>query len=196
MDKQQSTCACGCGEAVLPGSRFRHGHWARTRPKSSRADRFWPKVDRQGADDCWEWKASRNPQGYGWFWDAERKRMVGAHRVAFELANGALPAMPSGRCGASGVLVLHRCDNPPCCNPAHLFAGEQEDNMADMRKKGRAPDNTGTKNPNAKLTAAQVEEIRSRYTGAYGEQSQLAREFGVWPSTIRVIVLGKKWQSS
>jgi len=88
-------------------------------------ERFWAKVDR--TDDCWLWTACRTTHGYGQF-RPERSRGAQAHRVAWELTNGPIPA---------GMLVLHRCDNPPCVNPAHLFLGTQSDNMRDMYAKGR-----------------------------------------------------------
>lgn len=90
--------------------------------------RFWPKVDQTGGPDaCWPWMACRNRHGYG-------KVGVGgisvtAHRAVWELANGPIPA---------GLHVLHRCDNPPCVNPAHLFLGTNADNVEDKVRKGRS----------------------------------------------------------
>lgn len=86
--------------------------------------RFWRRVDKSGgAEACWPWLGAKTG-GYG------TVRMVGemqrAHRVAFVLANG--PPLAH---------VLHRCDNPPCCNPAHLFDGSDADNVADMVAKRR-----------------------------------------------------------
>jgi len=88
--------------------------------------RFWSKIDKRGPDECWPWKAGHFDRGYGAFWLLDRN--VAAHRVAFFLATG---EDPGDLCG------LHRCDNPPCCNPAHVFKGTGPDNRADCVAKGR-----------------------------------------------------------
>lgn len=95
-------------------------------------NRFWAKVDRSGgADACWEWTAACFKAGYG----AIRLTIVGvtkwtetAHRVAYSLVYGQIP---------DGMYICHHCDNPPCCNPNHLFADTQAANVADMVAKGR-----------------------------------------------------------
>lgn len=93
----------------------------------SLADRFWAKVDKSGGPDaCWPWLAAVNGAGYGII--RLRGKNIRAHRVAWELASGQLN---------DRVHVLHRCDNPPCVNTAHLFTGTHGDNMADMAAKGR-----------------------------------------------------------
>lgn len=151
--------------------------------------RFWPKVCKGADNDCWPWSAGTNGrQGYGLFWPHWRKPVL-AHRFAYEVAVGLIP---------TDLEVLHTCDNRLCCNPAHLFLGTQADNMADMRAKGRAAakDHVGARNPNARLTPDQVAAIRSASTGAYGEQSRLAHEYGVNPTTIRNIVQGRRWTSA
>lgn len=87
---------------------------------------FWNKVNILGDDDCWEWKRSRNIAGYGWYRD--NKIITLSHRKAWSLVNGEIP---------EGMFICHHCDNPPCCNPKHLFLGTAADNNRDRDKKGR-----------------------------------------------------------
>lgn len=154
------------------------------------ADRFWAKVDRRGPDECWPWLASRSGQGYGFFWNVEERFMESAHRVALRLSGA---DVPRGQVGARGVVVRHRCDNPPCCNPAHLAAGSQGENMAEMSARGRAADNTRERNPKAKLTAALVAEIRENFTGRYGEKMAIARRYGISSGHVSKIIAGDVW---
>jgi DNA-binding Xre family transcriptional regulator len=86
--------------------------------------RFWSKVDTTG--ECWLWMGSRRPLGYGAV--KVGGRVLHAHRVAYELTHGSIP---------EGFVVMHRCDNPPCVNPAHLHLGTRSENTRDMHAKGR-----------------------------------------------------------
>ena len=87
--------------------------------------RFWEKVDIRGEDDCWEWQASRGVKGYGFF---RTEYSNSAHRVSYLFAYGEIP---------DGLQINHHCDNPPCVNPKHIYAGTAKDNTADMLKRSR-----------------------------------------------------------
>ena len=146
--------------------------------------RFWPKVDRSGGPEaCWPWTGSKRSTGYGGFnFDG---RNLKAHRVAFSLATGEDPA---------GRVVCHRCDNPPCCNPAHLFMADQRTNLSDMRRKRRASCGRGEGNGRARISSAQVTEIRRRYAAGGISYKALASEYGVAESTIGHAVEGRTWR--
>lgn len=89
-------------------------------------ERFWSKVDKSG--DCWEWVGYLNEKGYGKF--RLNNKLQRAHRISYALKYGAIP---------EGMLVCHRCDNPKCVNPEHLFIGTTTDNARDSISKGRRP---------------------------------------------------------
>ena len=108
------------------------------RLESSDKARFFAKVSRGAPGECWVWSGGRKDsrQGYGAFGVRDRTtgrwRILRAHRVAWLIVNGPIP---------EGMCVCHRCDNPPCCNPAHLFLGTHSENMRDMANKGRSATN-------------------------------------------------------
>ncbi len=153
---------------------------------ASLPDRFWPNVDKNGTiarvelGPCWTWTGPSSKHGYGRI-NANR-RWTWAHRVSWELATGAAP----------GALdVCHRCDNPPCVRPSHLFLGTARDNAADMVAKGR--NKHGEKAPNARLTAEMVIDIRSRPTSEQ-ECKRLAALYGLGVSTVRNAAKGRSWR--
>lgn len=150
----------------------------------SLAERFWKKVAVGRHCDCWEWLAFKNPKGYGMVKDADGDSRP-AHRVAYRLAVGPIP---------DKMHVLHRCDNPSCVNPSHLFLGTNFDNVADRVAKGRSGALRGEGSPVSKLTADQVSDIRARYGGKRGEIIALATEFGVDRTNIAYILKRKTWR--
>lgn len=136
---------------------------------------------------CWWWTAS-STGGYGQF--TQRRVKPGlyyAHRASWELHVGPIPA---------GMVVCHRCDQPFCVNPEHLFIGTQLDNLRDMHRKGRARGGglSGEAAPSAKLTAAEVEEIRAIWEGGTVSQGVLARWFGVDQTHVSRIVRRAAWR--
>lgn len=90
--------------------------------------RFWDNVDKQGPDDCWEWIATRSDKGYPLFHLGMKKYRT-ATRIAWEIEN----KIPFPK----KLLACHRCDNPPCVNPAHIWAGTHSDNTWDSVLKNR-----------------------------------------------------------
>lgn len=150
------------------------------------AVRFWAKVDRRGPDECWPWTGAINRArgGYGTFGRGPREAGTGyAHRVAWELVNG--PAPP-------GQLVCHRCDNPPCCNPAHLFLGSVADNQRDMAAKGRSL--RGERHNLAQLSEEDVVAIRGLWARGGLTQQQIAERYKTNKANVSQIVRGKKWR--
>lgn len=143
---------------------------------------FWSRVQRGAPDECWPWdKVGGN--GYGFTW--HEGKYVGAHRAAYELARGSIP---------EGMQVCHSCDNPLCCNPAHLWLGTNSDNVADRDAKGRqCKGEARSRVVPKKLTAEQVVEIRAKHDGRYGSAIRLAREYGVSATTIYGVIHSRSW---
>jgi hypothetical protein len=146
--------------------------------------RFWRRVAMRGLDECWQWTGRTNELGYGNFSMCNREYL--ANRIAYFLYNQHDPF---------GYLVCHTCDNPTCCNPAHLFLGTDSENSADMVAKGRHLMNRlrGDRNHKSKLTADQVREIRRRYAAGGISLKKLGNEFGISRPATGLIILRKNW---
>lgn len=178
--------SCGKPHYARGWCKKHHQQWwkrgyVRNRPTVE--ERFWQHVRKGSPDECWPWTASFTTTGYGQFRISGRTRK--AHQVSWELHNGPIP---------DGLFVLHRCDYPPCVNPAHLFLGTNRDNYLDSAAKGRDGYGAvyGEANPAAKLTADQVRTIRERHAaGASGKS--LARAFGVSKATVQYLLKRKTW---
>lgn len=164
---------------------------------------FWTMVDQSGGPEtCWPWIGGKDDEGYGKVW--LNGRMWLTQRVAYELTNGPIP---EGE-GHHGTCVLHHCDNPPCCNPAHLWLGTQIENMADRESKGRnrplkgdqhyarlQPERLvhGESHWCAKLTEADIPGIFA--ASAAGEpQRAIARKLGVGRTAVRDVLARRTWR--
>lgn len=147
--------------------------------KQAVAQRFWLQVDRRDPESCWPWKAGTKENGYGYY--RLDGRRVYAHRVALLLVD----------VDVYGKVVRHLCNNPPCCNPNHLAVGTHAENSADMVSMGRSL--RGERCPRAKLTAAQVAEIRALRAGGK-RLREIAVRFGVTSTTVSHIARGKTWR--
>lgn len=148
----------------------------------SLACRLWANVDKGAHDECWEW-ASGTTDDYG------RIRFYGehlkAHRVSYELANGPIPA---------GLHVCHACDNPKCCNPAHLWLGTHIENMADRDEKGRNKIRLGKDHHSCRFGEADIYEIRWQRDRKLLSQRALAKAYSVDKSTIQAIEKRDTWK--
>lgn len=150
-------------------------------PRKTMEERFWEKVDKTG--ECWEWQACKEKSGYGSLMVDGKKAK--AHRISWELAYGPIP---------DGLYCLHRCDVRSCIRPSHLFLGTHIDNINDMDAKGRRKAAFGEQSGMAKLTEAEVKEIKKLYTSGERNLTALGRRFGVRRITVANICRGKTWK--
>lgn len=161
-----------------------------SRIKVNRIDLFWQKVDRKSYDECWNWLAGLHGgkcKQYGLFWDGNKT--ISAHRFSYSLHFGEIPG---------GICVCHKCDNPSCVNPHHLFLGTHQDNEDDKLSKNRQAIGikngmAGTKNWNNKLSVDNIIQIRKLYDLKVMNQKELSNRFGVKDSQISRIINRKRW---
>lgn len=190
-----------CGKEFEPSSRMSAAQRRRTRfcsrkcsakinppPRPKRkplADRFWQKVDRSGGvDACWLWTGSTDEHGYGLV-RRDDQRLERAHRVVLRLAGFGIPA---------GMRALHHCDNPPCCNPAHIYVGTPKANALDREVRGRSNRRRGETHGNAKITDAIVRLIRSQHPWNRGTGRVLAAQFGISEFVVSQVHLRRTWK--
>jgi hypothetical protein len=150
-------------------------------------ENFWSKVNRKGDNECWEWTAYILLNGYGQI--TYHNKVWGSHRLAYTFTHGDIP---------KEMVVMHTCDNPCCCNPAHLRLGTQADNVHDMISKGRKVNPGGKVSKvhkrksslDNKLTEDDVRAIRASHL----TQAELGRKYNVTRANISHIVSGKTWK--
>lgn len=152
------------------------------------SERFWKQIAIRPSG-CWEWTAGTFTSGYGQFRVGKKKMRT--HRLMWELIRGAIP---------EAKMVMHRCDNPPCCRPSHLRLGTHQNNMEDRNGKGRqavglSHPSFGERNGSAKLTEEDVHKIHTlRQRGWTLEQ--IAHEFPIGKSQIGNIIRGESWRTA
>lgn len=149
------------------------------------AKNFWPRVSITGPDDCWLWLGYIESNGYGRI-HAGKNIRLSAHRVAWQLTNGPIPCR---------ALICHTCDNPPCCNPAHLFASDWYANVADRRAKGRSCSGASWKRVHSaqyKLDDAAARKIKELLREGRSRK-YLVSEFHISYALLSMISTGKRW---
>lgn len=144
--------------------------------------KFWQKVQAGKSDECWEWQGRVGKNGYGVTY--MHSHHLYAHRMAWVITNGPIE---------DGLHVLHKCDNPRCVNPDHLFLGTQADNNRDMHRKGRNAQPGGEDHHRSRLTWEDVHTIRRRHAEERVPNKELAEEYGVHLATITGVIANRTW---
>lgn len=155
-------------------------------------NRFWSRVDIKDSSECWNWLRLKDKDGYGRI--CIDSTDVRAHRLSYIIHYGEIP---------KGLLICHKCNNPSCCNPCHLYAGTPKENMQDCKNSGRLKSyenirkyqqtHFGEKHPRAKLTENQVLKIKKLLSKGI-KQGILAEKFNISRQTISNINVGNGWR--
>lgn len=169
-----------CGKAI--SSKSQSGKCTRCSALQSARTRrlgalgFWERVDQSGGQDaCWEWQGRRNSGGYGYVWrTTDDGLFTRAHRFAWYLTNGVIP---------DGLVVRHKCDNPSCCNPAHLETGTVADNNKDCKSRGRLSRLSGLDLRHTKVGPEDIAEMQRLRTSGV-PRAEVARLFGLSESRV------------
>lgn len=172
------TCSRKCANQAKAKSRAFKGLRNKTRPLE---ERFWSKVNKLGPNECWEWKGS-NQKGYGTI--LIDRKVQRTHRVSYKLSYGDFDET---------LQVCHKCDNPPCCNPLHLFLGTAKENNEDKIRKGRANMPKGERNHKSKMTATKVIEMRNLFENGV-PRNILSEKFNISWQSVNKIVKREFWK--
>ena len=190
-------CHCGCGQKTkiakrndkaaghIKGQpiRFVAGHRQRLQKFRATPEDFWKRVSMPHPDECWVWQGATSRFGYGILRFAGKAYK--AHRLAWLLTSGEIP---------DDRWVLHRCDNPPCCNPQHLFLGTHLENMQDMARKGRGKKERGEDIGISKLKESDIPAIRELHAVHKMSQEEIGRLYNVSQVAISCVIRGKTWK--
>lgn len=185
-------CLCDCGKTqVIMSASLRNGktnscgclHQERAEGQlvqstESSIDRFWSKVDKRSPESCWEWTAKANSKGYGTIRVGGKTTI--ASRFSYALVNGPIP---------EGLIICHKCDNPPCVNPSHLFLGTHLDNCIDKYIKKRNVNVKGEKSGMSKITREQADMIRVSKESL----RELGKKLGMTYGNVGKIRRGEIW---